>query len=230
MRQSYYPFPRLGDHARHDVDPAVHRMGHAPHAGHPSGTLHMGTAAGAIEGTIVGLLRPPNVERYARIGNIDKLTEAARSKRWPAAAAEARGALQTHMDLIVDTLGDKNMRKVLVAREALKAIGRPATKALLEKIDDPVKERRQDAVHALGEMRDPYAVRALVARLHDSDGLVRQLTCRALAKIADPRALAPLRRVTTADPQESVRKTAADAVRRLEKLSRVAGARDASSA
>jgi hypothetical protein len=168
----------------------------------------------------VGLLRPPNVERYARIGHIDKLSEIARGKRWPEAAAQARRALEGRMDLLIDTLGNKNMRRVLTAREAMRVVGRPATKALLENIDDPRKERRQDVVHALGEMRDPYAVKALIGRLRDRDGLVRQLACRALAKIGDPRALPALRRVEAADLDGSVRKTAADAVRRIEKHSR----------
>jgi HEAT repeat protein len=114
---------------------------------------------------------------------------------------------------------------VLTAREALKAIGRPATKALIERIDDPLRERRQDAVHALGEVGDPYAVKALVGRLRDPDGLVRQLTCRALAKIGDPRALAPLRRAAAADSDISVRKTAAEAARRVEKHAEAAEAR-----
>jgi HEAT repeat protein len=170
----------------------------------------------------VGLLRPPDVERYARMGHIDKLTEAARSKRWPEAAIAARRALEEHMDLLIDTLASKSMRRVLTAREALKAIGRPATKALLDKIDDPTRERRQDVVHALGEVGDPYAVKALVERLRDPDSLVRQLVCRALAKIGDPRALAPLRRAAAADPDDSVRKTAAEAARRIEKRSNVA--------
>ncbi len=173
----------------------------------------------------MGLLRPPDVARYARMGHIDKLTEAARSKRWPEAAIAARRALGEHMDLLVDTLGNKSMRRVLTAREALKAIGRPATKALLDKIDDPTRERRQDVVHALGEVGDPYAVKALVERLRDPDGLVRQLACRALAKIGDPRALAPLRRAAAADPDDSVRKTAAEAARRIEKRSSVAASR-----
>jgi HEAT repeat protein len=173
----------------------------------------------------VGLLRPPDVERYERMGHIDKLTEAARSKRWPEAAIAARRALEGHMDLLIDTLGNKNMRRVLTAREALKAIGRPATRALLDKIDDPIRERRQDVVHALGEVGDPYAVKALVGRLRDSDGLVRQLTCRALAKIGDPRALAPLRRAAAADPDDSVRKTAAEAALRIERRSDAAAGR-----
>ncbi len=165
----------------------------------------------------MGLLRPPNVERYARMGHIDKLTEIARSKRWPEAAAQARRALAERMDLLIDTLGSKNLRRVVTAREALRCIGRPATKALLERIEDPQRERRQDVVHALGEVRDPYAVRALVDRLRDGDGLVRQLACRSLARIGDPRALPALRRASSADPDDSVRKTAADAVRRIEK-------------
>jgi HEAT repeat protein len=151
------------------------------------------------------------------MGHIDKLTEAARSKRWPEAAAAARRALEERMDLLIDTLGTKNLRRVLTAREALKAIGRPATRALLERIDDPRRECRQDTVHALGEVGDPYAVKALIDRLRDPDGLVRQLTCRALAKIGDPRALGPLRRAAAADPDASVRKTAAEAARRIEK-------------
>jgi len=196
---------------------------------HPSGytgVLHL------IRGErrdAVGLLRPPNVERYARMGQIDKLTEAARSKRWPEAALAARRALEEHMELLIDTLGTKNLRRVLTARAALKAIGRPATKALIEKIDDPVRERRQDVVHALGEVGDPYAVRPLVGRLRDPDGLVRQLTCRALAKIGDPRALAPLRRAAAADPDVSVRKTAAEAARRIEKHARAAAPRSGGS-
>jgi HEAT repeat protein len=171
----------------------------------------------------VGLLRPPNVERYARMGHIDKLAEIARSKRWPEAAAQARQALMERMDLLIDTLGSKNMRRVLTARDALKSIGRPATKALLERIDDPRKERRQDVVHALGEVRDPYAVKALVARLRDDDGLVRQLACRSLVKIGDPRALPALRRAAAGDPDDSVRRTAADAVRRIEKRGQASG-------
>lgn len=175
----------------------------------------------------MGLLRPPNVERYARIGHIDKLTEVAGSRRWPEQAAAARKALQERMDLLIDTLGGKNMRRVLTARAALKAIGRPATKALLEKIEDPQRERRQDVVHALGELGDPYAVKELVGRLHDSDGLVRQLACRSLAKIGDARALGPLRRAAAADPDTSVRKTAAEAAQRIERVDRVAARRGA---
>ena len=178
----------------------------------------------------MGLFAPPDVERYARVGHIDKLTEAARSKRWPEAAIAARRALEEHMDLLIDTLGTKNLRRVLTAREALKVIGRPATKALIEKLDDPRRERRQDVVHALGEVGDPYAVKALVERLRDPDGLVRQLTCRALAKIGDPRALGPLRRAAAADPDGSVRKTAAEAARRLEKRSQAAASQAAAAA
>jgi HEAT repeat protein len=178
----------------------------------------------------VGLFGPPDVERYARMGHIDKLTEAARSKRWPEAAIAARRALEERMDLLIDTLGTGNLRRVLTAREALRVIGRPATRALLEKIDDPRRERRQDVVHALGEVRDPYAVKALVGRLRDPDGLVRQLTCRALAKIGDPRALGPLRRAAAADPDTSVRKTAAEAARRIEQRSDVAARRAAAAA
>jgi HEAT repeat protein len=170
----------------------------------------------------VGLLRPPNVELYARIGHIDRLTQAAGSKRWPEEAAAARKALQERMDLLIDTLGSKNLRRVLTARAALKAIGRPATRALIEKLDDPHRERRQDVVHALGEIGDPYAVKALVGRLRDADGLVRQLACRSLSRIGDARALGSLRRAVAADPDASVRKTAAEAVKRIERIDQVA--------
>ena len=164
------------------------------------------------------LFGPPNVERHIRRGNIEGLAQAAGKKRYPEQAERARRELQGMMPVLLDELASKNLRKVVVCRDALKKIGRPATKALIERLGDPVKERRQDAAHMLGEMGDPLALKPLIERLKgDSDQLVRQLACRSLGRLSDRKALPALRLAAAGDPSTSVRRMAEEAITFIEK-------------
>jgi hypothetical protein len=164
------------------------------------------------------LFGPPNVERESARGNIEGLVRAAGSRKYPEQAEHARRELEAMMPFLISELASKNLRKVVMCRDALKKIGRPATKALIEQLSDPMKERRQDAAHMLGEMRDPLAVKALIERLKiDNDQLVRQLACRSLGKLKERKALPALRLAVAGDPGISVRKTAAEAVAFIER-------------
>lgn len=68
---------------------------------------------------------------------------------------------------------------------------------------------RQRAVEALGELRDPRSVDALVAALADSDIRVRQAAAKAVGKLRDARVVGPLVE-RLLDESSQVRMTAAE--------------------
>jgi len=162
------------------------------------------------------MFRPPNVARLRALGKVEELTKAAHYKKDPAVAEAARAALTEMLDFIIEALADKNLRKVLVCRNALKAIGQPAVDKLTFILDKGHLHRRQDAAFTLGFIGAPdsAAIDALCRALQHSDPLLRMIAAQALGKIGDTRARPPLRR-TTADENEQVAKAATKALKQL---------------
>lgn len=101
------------------------------------------------------------------------------------------------------------------------AHGDPAVPVLVEWLDDPSRNVRETAAHALGNLapRTPEVVRALAARLEDPDDYVRWKVIRALGRqrgaardhLPELRAIAEATRET-----EVVRATAERAVLEIE--------------
>ena len=162
------------------------------------------------------LFRPPNVARLSALGKVEELTKAAHYKKDPAVRAAACAALTEMLDFLIESLADKNLRKVLVCRNGLKAIGQPAVDKLVFILDKGHLHRRQDAAFALGFIgaADPAAVDALCRALQHADPLLRMISAQALGKIGDAHARPSLRRAT-ADENEQVVKAATKALKQL---------------
>ena len=162
------------------------------------------------------LFGPPNVARLNALGKVEELTKVTRYKKDPAVAEAARAALTDMLDMLIESLADKNLRKVLICRDALKAIGQPAVDKLTFIVERGHVHRRQDAAFTLGFIGAPdlAAVDALVGALRHSDPLLRMIAAQALGRIGDPRARRPLR-LATADENEQVVKAATKALKQL---------------
>jgi HEAT repeat protein len=150
------------------------------------------------------------------LGKVEELTKAAHYKKDPAVRAAACAALTEMLDFLIESLADKNLRKVLVCRNGLKAIGQPAVDKLVFILDKGHLHRRQDAAFALGFIgaADPAAVDALCRALQHADPLLRMIAAQALGKIGDAHARPSLRRAT-ADENEQVVKAATKALKQL---------------
>jgi len=157
----------------------------------------------------VALLGPPNVARLEAAGKIDGLVRAARYKKDPAVAADARRALTGFLDIIIQRLQTKNLAQLNTARDALVMIGEPARDRLIFIIQQGHLHRRQDAAYVLGIIGDPVAVKPLCVAMHNPDALLRMIIVDALGKIGDPGASATLRKAL-GDPDKVV----ADAARK----------------
>ena len=75
------------------------------------------------------------------------------------------------------------------------AIGKRQTDGLSQAIaalQDPDSDTRQYAATALGNVKDPSAVKPLIAKLKDSNANVRRIAAWALGEIKDPMSLGPL--------------------------------------
>jgi HEAT repeat protein len=142
----------------------------------------------------VALFGPPNVAKIKASGSIDRLVKAARYKKDPALAEEARQGLEDRLDTIVENLQTKNIVQLQTSREALVLIGAPARDRLIFILKEGHLHRRQDAAFVLGVMKDPAAVEPLCTAMHNPDPLLRMLSVEALGKIGDPAALDTLRR------------------------------------
>jgi len=77
----------------------------------------------------------------------------------------SRGWTQTTQEK-VDTIIER-VNDIEQAAEALKEIGEPAVKPLIEKLKNGDWKVRIKAVIALGKIRDPQAVEPLIERLKD---------------------------------------------------------------
>ncbi len=157
---------------------------------------------------------PPNVAKLEAVGNIDGLVKAAKYKKDPQVAADARRALTTFLDKIIQRLQSKNLVQLNTAREALVIIGEPARDRLVYVLGEGHTHRRQDAAFVLGMMGDPAAVKPLCMAMHHPDPLLRMIAVEALGKIGDPAATDTLRRAI-GDPEPRVAAAATKAFKRV---------------
>ena len=142
----------------------------------------------------MALFGPPNVAKIKASNNIDRLVKAAKYKKDPAIAEQARQVLEERLDLIVENLQTKNMVQLQTSREALVLIGPAARDRLIFILGEGHLHRRQDAAFVLGVMKDPVAVGPLSTAMHNPDPLLRMLCVEALGKIGDPAGIDTLRR------------------------------------
>jgi hypothetical protein len=164
--------------------------------------------------TSVGLLGPPNVAKLEAEGKIDRLVRAAKYKKDPAVAADARRALTGFLDKIVQRLQTKNIVQLNTARDALVIIGEPARDRLIFILQQGHLHRRQDAAYVLGIMGDPVAVKPLCIAMHNPDPLLRMIIVEALGKIGDTSASETLRKAL-GDPDKSVADAARKALKKV---------------
>jgi HEAT repeat protein len=162
----------------------------------------------------VALLGPPNVARLEARGNIEALVKAARYKKDPAVAADARRALTGSLDTIIQRLQTKNLVQLNDAREALVVIGPPARDRLIFILQEGHLHRRQDAAYVLGIMGDRAAVKPLCVAIRNSDALLRMIIVDALGNIGDPSATGTLRKAL-GDPDKPVAEAAHKALKKL---------------
>jgi HEAT repeat protein len=141
----------------------------------------------------VAVFGPPNVAKLEAAGNIDGLVKAAKYKKDPQLAADARRALTTFLDKIIQRLQTKNLVQLNTAREALVIIGEPARERLVFILDEGHVHRREDAAFVLGVMGDPASVKPLCRAAHHTEPLLRLIAVEALGKIGDPAAIDTLR-------------------------------------
>ena len=167
----------------------------------------------------MGLFGPPDVEKARQTGRIELMLEAANYKKDPAVAAAGREALAEHLDLLIEELQTRNIRRLRIAREALVAIGPRARDRLIFILREGHVHRRQDAAFVLGMMKDPQAVEPLCLALHNPDPLLRLIVVEALGKIGDPAAADALRRAT-GDVDRSVAAAAHKSLKKMGMLPR----------
>jgi HEAT repeat protein len=148
------------------------------------------------------------------MGKIDGLARAARYKKDPAVAADARRALTGFLDKVIQRLQTKNIVQLNTARDALVIIGEPARDRLIYIVQQGHLHRRQDAAYVLGMMGDPVAVKPLCVAMHNPDTLLRMIIVEALGKIGDPSAADTLRRAL-GDPDKAVAEAARKAFKKL---------------
>jgi HEAT repeat protein len=154
------------------------------------------------------------VEKARRTGQIELMLKAAKYKKDPAVAAAGREALAEHIDLLIQELSTKNIRRLQVSREALVTIGAPARDRLVFILGEGHVHRRQDAAFVLGEMKDPAAVEPLCESLKHPNALLRSLSAQALGKIGSRKAVRALR-LATMDDEPNVVKAARKALEKI---------------
>lgn len=158
----------------------------------------------------------PNVEKFAARGDIENLCHAAKYKGDPEVRAAARAALEKHLDWLIIQLGSRNLRKIILSREAIKLIGEPAVPRLVDVLHKGDTNRRQDVAYALGEVGLPSCVEPLEWALGNADPMLRLLAVKSLAKIDDPRVPALVESALT-DSDDGVRYQAGKTVKKIHK-------------
>jgi HEAT repeat protein len=165
----------------------------------------------------MGLLKAPDVARLRARGSVEGLVKAANYKRDPAIQREAREALCEMIDFLIRELQTRNLRKLIIFREALAACGEPAIDAMIfVHTDRQSLHRRQDVTFVLGQARATKAVPVLIVALRDTDPMLRKLAADALGKIGDASAARPLH-LAANDDNPQVAKSAAKAYRLVKK-------------
>ncbi|MCP9451417.1 MAG: HEAT repeat domain-containing protein [Nitrospira sp.] len=104
---------------------------------------------------------------------------------------------------------DRSVREAAI--EALLAIGSPSTTAVCACLADPDLTVQESASRILASIADAEALDSLVAALNSSDWIVRMYIAKALGRLSDPRAVAPLLELLQ-DPVKTVREEASAAL------------------
>jgi HEAT repeat protein len=163
--------------------------------------------------TFLGFGRP-DVERLDAKGDIEALIRAAKYRKDAGVREAARLALERRLDFFVAKLASKNLRRVVLSREALKLIGEPAVVLLSDVLEKGDVGKRRDAAFALGEVGLPSGLPALERALRDRDPHVRVLAVKSLVRLDDDRVLKALEPALK-DRDEAVHYHAVKAVRKL---------------
>lgn len=118
------------------------------------------------------------------------------------------------LDRLVRAMGDNDGWVSFYARDALVRIGLRAVPKLLEALTDDDWRIRMHAAEALGEIKDPAAVKPLAERLTDSEWPVRRASAEALMGLGEDAvdALPAMVRALRAEDNEMVKDILTDAV------------------
>ena len=150
------------------------------------------------------------VDRY-----IKKLTDPYFEAR--RAAAEALGEIKEPRAVLALCGALKEFSDVWEeAARALVKIGSPAVPQLREALKDEDKFVRWRAGEALGEIKDRWAVEALIGALKDEEEYVRNKAAEALGEIGDKSAITPLKEQLARDGHSWIRSDLIDAIQKLE--------------
>lgn len=110
--------------------------------------------------------------------------------RWTAARILGEIGDPHAIPTLISFLG--NVSQNYQARVALAHIGEASLQPLLNELENPDHRVRRDSIEALGELKNPSAVPALISMLNDSDSYTRETIARALGRIRDTRAIPSL--------------------------------------
>ena len=89
----------------------------------------------------------------------------------------------TDLEALIRELDNRDVTVREEARRTLQRMGREATPALIEALDDPHERVRWEAAQALRRIKDPRAARALIEATEDDEPAVRWLAARALVAL-----------------------------------------------
>lgn len=124
---------------------------------------------------------------------LQQLTSDRASRRWSAAEALGQLGAPRAVPALVEALRDPHAFVRWAAVQALGHIHEKRTiPLLLTMVEDPDPLARRSALDALGFFDTAEARRALRRALHDADPTVRRNAIEAVARVGDPRAVAPL--------------------------------------
>ena len=112
------------------------------------------------------------------------------------------GIFRTFRNLNVITGRTSSSRTARALRTMDGASSHVATEDVLQRLDDPDQEVREEAARALGRIGSYEAVDALVDQLRDPDSTIRQEAARSLGQIGHPRAVPALTEVLTSGSEE----------------------------
>jgi len=112
------------------------------------------------------------------------------------------GVFRTFLNLSTITSASSSTQAARALRTMDGASSHLAAADIIERLDDPDPEVREEAARALGRIGSLEAVDALVARLRDPASTIRPEAARALGQIGDPRAVPALIEGLGGGPEE----------------------------
>jgi len=156
------------------------------------------------------LFGQPSVDKLKAKGDTAGLLETLQNSKDARARQDAASALGDGPDTraiapLIATLRDPDSDVVQAAIRALVKFGRDALQPLLAALGSADVGTRAGSAWALGQISEAFddsaikwrSTEMLIASLRDRDGLVREAAAVALARVADPRAMKPLRDALT---------------------------------